>query len=91
MHLMLAFINTVLIPLATSNTYIRRDMEKKTNTAMGQMEDRINSLMQRTIDLIISWVGKLLANQKKTDYRPKEEADGGGSWLELLQTPVCAF
>ena len=90
MHLMLACINTVLIPLASSNTFIRRDMEKKTNSAMGQMEDKVNSLMQKTIDVTITWVGKLLAGQKKTDFRPKEDAlTGGGSWLELLQTPTC--
>ena len=89
MHLMLACINTVLIPLAASNTFIRKDMEKKTNVALGAMEDKVNQLMQKTIDVTITWVGKLLANQKKTDFRPKEDATGGGAWLELLQTPTC--
>jgi hypothetical protein len=87
MHLMLACINTVLIPLAASNTFVRRDMEKKTNAAMGGMEDKVNTLMQKTIDVAITWVGKLLAGQKKTDFRPKE--DGGTAWLEQLQTPTC--
>jgi hypothetical protein len=90
MHLMLACINTVLLPLASSNTSVRRDVEKKTNAAMGQMEDKVNSLMQRTIDITISWVSKLLARQQKTDFRPKEDSvTGGGSWLEQLQTPTC--
>ena len=87
MHLMATFIDTVLIPLAASNTVVRRDMEKNTSIAMAQMEDKVNSLMQRTIDVSIAWVSKLLAGQKKTDFRPKEDSTGtGGTYL--LQTPV---
>lgn len=90
MHLMLACINTVLIPLAASNTFIRKDMEKKTNAALGQMEEKVNQLMQKTIDVTVTWVSKSLANQKKTDFRPKEDAaTGGGAWLEMEQTPTC--
>ena len=89
MHLMATFINTVLIRLAASNTIVRRDMEKNTDIAMTQMEDKVNSLMQRTIDVSIAWISKLLAGQKKTDFRPKEDTAGtGGAYLELLQTPV---
>jgi len=87
MHLMLTCINTVLIPLAASYITVRREMEKTTNLAINQMEDKVNLLMQKTIDVTLTWVGKVLATQKRTDFRPKEEA-GGGSWLELLQTPV---
>ena len=91
MHLMGTFINTVLIPLAASNTTVRRDMEKNTNLALSQMEGKVNSLMQRTIDVTISWVSKLLAGQKKTDFRPKEESMGTGTvYLDLLQTPVSS-
>ena len=88
MHLMTTCINTVLIPLAASNTLIRRDMEKTTNMAMAQMEDKVNALMQRTIDVSIAWVAKLLAGQKKTDFRPKEDNGAGPAPWQLLQTPV---
>lgn len=89
MHLMIACINTVLIPLAASNITIRRDMEKTTNIAVNRMEEKVNSIMQRTIDVALAWVSKLLANQKKSDFRPRDDAlSGGGSWLEMLQTPV---
>ena len=89
MHLMLTCVNTVLIPLAASQITVRREMEKTTNLAMNQMEDKVNLLMQRTIDVTLTWVSKLLASQKRTDFRPKEDSQGGaGSWLELLQTPV---
>ncbi|KAI9878429.1 MAG: Exocyst complex component 5 [Pleopsidium flavum] len=90
MHLMIACIHTVLIPLAASNLTIRRDMEKTTNIAVNRMEEKVNSVMQRTIDVALAWVSKLLANQKKSDFRPRDDAlSGGGSWLEMLQTPTC--
>ena len=90
MHLMAACIHTVLIPLAAANTTVRREMEKATNAALSRMEDKVNAILQRTIDVVLAWVAKLLAGQKKTDFRPKEDmiSGSGGSWLEQLQTPV---
>ena len=90
LHLMNTCIRTVLIPLATANVTIRRDMEKTANSAMDRMEEKVNSIMQRTIDVAITWVNKLLARQNKSDFRPRDDAlSGGGAWLEQLQTPVC--
>ena len=89
MHLMVTCINTVLIPLAAAHVTVRRDMEKTTNLAMNHMEDKVNILMQRTIDVSLAWVSKTLVGQKRTDFRPKDDAQGGGLWLELLQTPTC--
>ncbi|QKX53933.1 uncharacterized protein TRUGW13939_01013, partial [Talaromyces rugulosus] len=87
-HLMLTCINTVLIPLAANNVTIRRDMEKKANLAVSRVEDKVNALEQRTIDVALAWVGKLLGGQKKNDFRPKE-GDSSTAWLEMLQTPTC--
>ena len=90
LHLMNTCIRTVLIPLATANVTIRRDMEKTANLAMDRMEEKVNSIMQRSIDVAITWVTKLLARQNKSDFRPRDDAlSGGGAWLEQLQTPVC--
>lgn len=104
MHLMATCINTVLIPLAASHITMRREMEKTTMAAMHKLEDKVNTILQRTIDVAISWVSKLLAGQKKNDFRPKDDGSipGGGtgssgvsggagstSWLESLQTPTC--
>ena len=89
MHLMITCINTVLIPLAASNVTVRRSMEKTTTQAVTRMEEKVNNIMQHTIDVTLSWVSKLLQNQKKGDFRPKDLAlEGGGAWLEMLQTPV---
>ena len=89
MHLMATFINTVLIPLAASNTLVRREMERTTTQAISQMEDKINIIMQKTIDVAIVWVGKLLAGQKKTDYKPRDDVIGGTGTLLELNTSTC--
>lgn len=89
MNLMNTCIRTVLIPLASANVTIRRNMEKTANLALDRMEEKVNSIMQRSIDVVITWVTKLLARQNKSDFRPRDDAlGGGGAWLEQLQTPV---
>ncbi|MCJ1474284.1 Exocyst complex component 5 [Lambiella insularis] len=89
MQLMLSCIKIVLIPLAAAHITVRRDMENTTTLAIHHLEDKINALMHRTLDVTLAWVGKILATQKRTDFRPKDDVQGGGSWLELLQTPTC--
>ncbi len=93
MHLMLACVHTVLLPLASSSITIRRQMEKATSTAVNRMEEKVNSVMQHTVEVVSAWISKLLQSQKKSDFRPKDGVDGagpGGGWLEMLQTPVCS-
>lgn len=64
-------------------------MEKRTNTAVNQMEEKINGVIQLTIDAVLGWTNKLLQSQKKSDFRPKEGTiEGSGGWLAMLQTPV---
>ena len=85
-------VRAVLIPLASANITIRRDMEKIANFALDRIEEKVNSVMQRSIDVVITWVTKLLGRQNKSDFRPRDEAlGGGGAWLEQLQTPVSPF
>jgi hypothetical protein len=93
-NLMTRFTNAVLIRLAQANTTVRRDMEGKTKEAIKRMEEKSSSIIQRTIDVILNWITKLLASQKKADFRPRDnELDGGragSGYLESLQTPTCA-
>lgn len=65
-------------------------MEKATDTAISRAEDKINSIMQRTIDVALSWISRLLANQNRTDFRPREDDAASSRALETqLQTPTC--
>ena len=86
MHLMITCINTVLVPLAASSMTVRRDMEKNTNLAIGRMEDQINTIEQRTVDAVLNWTSRLLSNQGRYDYRPRD--DETDSFMQL-QTPTC--
>ena len=86
MHLMITCINTVLIPLAVSSMTVRREMEKNMTAAISRMEDQINTIEQRTVDATLSWVSRLLSNQGRYDYRPRDDASDDS--LMQLQTPV---
>ena len=80
---------SVLIPLATANVTIRREMERAAASATDRMEEKVNSIMHRTIDVVSAWIIKPLSNHKKTDFRPRDDNPGGSDWLEQLQTPTC--
>ena len=86
MHLMITCINTVLLPLAVSSITVRREMEKNTNSAISRMEDEINTIEQRTVDATLNWVSRLLSNQGRQDFRPRDDALDAS--LMQLQTPV---
>jgi hypothetical protein len=83
--IMSRFIGTVLIRLAESNTTVRRSMEAQSKVGMEAIEKKVNSVMKTTMDVIINWVTKSLAQQRKLDFLPKDELD----LVKSLQTPTC--
>ncbi|KAK5624661.1 hypothetical protein RRF57_000377 [Xylaria bambusicola] len=83
--IMSRFTNTVLIRLAESNTTVRRSMEAQAKLGIEAIEKKTNNVMKSTMDVIINWVTKSLAQQKKLDFLPKDELD----LVESLQTPTC--
>ncbi|KAK5652570.1 hypothetical protein OQA88_10331 [Cercophora sp. LCS_1] len=84
-NLMSRFITTVLIRLAESNTTVRRSMEAQTKMAIEATEKKTNAVMKSTMDVAINWVTRTLSQQKKTDFRPKDDED----LINSLQTPTC--
>ena len=88
LHLLQTAIHTVLIPLASSNLTIRRDIEKRSNAFISRVEDKISNILQRTVDAVLSWLNRgILAKQQKTDFRPRDDAPIA---LEQLRTPTCS-
>ncbi|KAI1096266.1 exocyst complex component Sec10 [Rostrohypoxylon terebratum] len=79
------FITTVLIRLAESNTTVRRSMEAQAKMGIESIERKAGSIMKSSVDVIVNWVAKSLATQKKLDFLPKDEL----SIIESLQTPTC--
>ncbi|GAB7342457.1 hypothetical protein MBLNU457_g0661t2 [Dothideomycetes sp. NU457] len=86
LHLLLVTMQTLLMPLVASNLTIRRDLEKSTNAYVDRMETKIDAILQKAIDAAMAWTARLLAQQKKTDFRPKDDAQ---LQLDQLQTPTC--
>ncbi|KAF1959427.1 exocyst complex component Sec10 [Byssothecium circinans] len=86
LHLLQTTTSTILVPLATPNLTIRREIEKSINLTMSTLESKLSSVLNLTLSSSLNWVSKLLAQQKKTDYRPKDDID-------LMQasndTPAC--
>lgn len=87
-HLLQTTVHAVLLPLASSSPTIRRSMENKSKAALGRIEERINTTLQRTIDAVLSWISRLLSNQKRTDFRPRDEAEAN-QVSSQFQTPTC--
>ena len=85
LQLVMTVANSVLLPLATSNVTIRRDMEKSVISNTTRMEDKIGMIRGRMIDVVLSWTSKLLSRQNRSDFRPRDDALG----LEQLYTPTC--
>ncbi|KAJ2907077.1 putative exocyst complex component protein [Zalerion maritima] len=83
-NIMSRFVSVVLIRLAEGNATVRRSMEAQTRTSLDGIEKKTNSVLKTTLDVVQNWVSKSLsANQKKTDFRPKDSDELFG------QTSTC--
>ena len=87
MYLLQSCIDTLLVPLASTSLTTRRDMEKLARVSLTRMEDHVNVIEQRTIDAVSNWTARLLTQQLRQDFRPREEAEAG---LSLSSTSTCA-
>ena len=86
LHLLQTSISTMLLPLATSNVTVRRDIEKTSTSTLSTLETKISTILHETLDAVISWIAKLLATtQKKTDFRPRDEDLASA----IESTPTC--
>jgi len=63
-------------------------MDKDLLSARTRLEDKIATLRTRTIDIVLTWVSKLLARQPKSDFRPRDDEAMAG--LESLCTATCS-
>ncbi|KIW46137.1 uncharacterized protein PV06_01825 [Exophiala oligosperma] len=86
-HLVQSCVNTLLVPLASTSLTTRREMEKGTRAAVSRIEGQINTIDQQTVDGVLNWSARLLANQNRTDFRPRAETEVVS--LEQAQTATC--
>ncbi|KAJ7228478.1 exocyst complex protein [Mycena pura] len=72
-HLWQQYVNTALLPLASSSVTIRREMTVFNNQTVSRLEGAANALTQRITDSIVSWLSMHLAKQKKNDFKPRND------------------
>ncbi|KAG9542762.1 exocyst complex component Sec10, partial [Aureobasidium melanogenum] len=53
---------------------------------IDRCESKIDTILQKTIDATLSYSSRILSQQKKTDFRPRDDAL---LQLDQLQTPTC--
>ncbi|KAF3933873.1 hypothetical protein ABW19_dt0202788 [Dactylella cylindrospora] len=77
-------IHTALIPLAQSSLTIRREMSMVSTRFFGKVEERINLIIQKTVDVVLNHVTSILGKQPKRDFRPRDD----DVHLDTLKTPT---
>lgn len=92
-NIMSRFINTVLLRLADSNITVKRSMELQAKTAVERIESKTNTVMRSTLTVVMNWITRVLATQKKLDFRPKESdiegSRGVSGYFDALATAPC--
>ncbi|KAF8449775.1 exocyst complex component Sec10-like protein [Terfezia claveryi] len=91
MTLMFGFINTALIPLASASLTVRREMMILNNASVSLLEGKIDRVVQKTLDVVLGWIGGLLGKQKKSDYRPKDDDVSLTTLQTLTAASIVAF
>lgn len=86
LHLLLTTIQTLLLPLVASNLTIRRELERYTHVFVERVESKIDSILQKTLDSALGYTSRMFSQQKKNDFRPRDDAL---LQLDQLQTTTC--
>ncbi|KAG6812997.1 hypothetical protein H0H92_014928 [Tricholoma furcatifolium] len=72
-HLWQQYVNTALLPLASSSVTTRREMVVFNNQSVSRLEAGANHLLQRLTDSIVAWLTSQLTKQKRNDFNPRDD------------------
>jgi exocyst complex component 5 len=88
-HLWQHYVNTALLPLASSSVTTRREMVVFNNQAVSRLEAGVNELITRAAAseshlfhpypglyrfiVVMAWLSQQLAKQKRNDFKPRDE------------------
>lgn len=67
------YVNTALLPLASTSVTLRREMMIFNNHNLLRVEGKCDALMQRIADNVVGFLSNRLALQKKNDFAPKND------------------
>ncbi|KAH9273107.1 hypothetical protein BASA83_004684 [Batrachochytrium salamandrivorans] len=74
-----------LFPLLASAPTLCREIVTIKNDFFSAVEQRLNSILQRKIVVVISWLEVLLLRQKKGDFKPRDDIVA----VNTLSTMTC--
>jgi exocyst complex component 5 len=79
-HLWQQYVNTALLPLASSSVTIRREMVVFNNQTVSRLDGGANHLMQKLADSmaslttdVVAWLSLQLTKQKRNDFKPRND------------------
>lgn len=67
------YVNTALLPLASTSVTLRREMMIFNNHNLLRVEGKCDALMQKIADNVVGFLSNRLATQKKNDFTPKND------------------
>ena len=56
----------------SSQPTVHRELLIRKNEFVSVLENKVNLIIQKIVDLSVGWMSNLLLKQKKFDYRPKD-------------------
>lgn len=76
-----------VMPLLSTSPPAHRETVMYKNQFMEVMENKIADLLQKQLDVVGHWIGSILNKQKRTDFKPKDDAAG----INITATSVRGF
>jgi hypothetical protein len=67
------YINTALLPLASSSVTFRREMTLYNSHLLLRVEGKCDAVVQKVTDNVINYLAGRLSTQKKNDFTPKND------------------
>ena len=73
-----------VLPAMIDSASICRDVIVFKNDFLARLETKLNLILQKHLASVMAWIEVLLARQKKTDYKPKDEASTATTAVKTL-------
>ncbi|KAI8448890.1 exocyst complex component Sec10-like protein [Phakopsora pachyrhizi] len=87
MNLWQRYLNNVFMTLSSSSVTVRRELLNYSHNILVPIEDKINTIVQRALELKITWLGACLNEQKKLGMKIKNNEIK----FNRMNTKACRF
>ncbi|EMR11691.1 hypothetical protein PNEG_00127 [Pneumocystis murina B123] len=84
-NLLSTYFNIIILPIVSFSLTLKRDVIISTNSNILKIENKIDLIIQKSVDVILNWINVLLSKQKKNDFKPRDDDQR----MENLSTEPC--